>query len=221
MAPRPIVGPTVSPGVGTSVGPNVGRNVGLTGGIGAGKSSVATLLAELGARVIDADRIGHEVYRPGTEGHARVAETFGPGVVAADGTIDRRALGAIVFADRAALARLNAAVHPLIGAEIQRRIAAARADGDASPIVVEAAILLEAGWQPLFDRVWVVSTSPENALARVMASRGLTREEVERRLAAQMSDRDRRRLADLVIENDGSPAALRAEVEKAWRTLFD
>ncbi len=193
--------------------------IGLTGGIGAGKSTVAAFLTELGARVIDADRIGHEVYRPGSEGFARVAEAFGPGVVGADGAIDRRALGALVFADPAARARLNALVHPLIAAEVGRRIAAARAEGFDGPLVVEAAVLLEAGWRPLVDRVWAVSTRREHAVARVMAARGLTREEVERRLDAQMSDAERRRHADLVIENDGSPAALRAAVEAAWRTL--
>src|SRR4029077_4970919 len=95
-----------------------GPIVGLTGGIGSGKSTVAAILAELGARVIDADRIGHDVYRPGTTGFARVCEAFGRGVGAADGTIDRRALGAIVFADPAARAKLNAIVHPLIAAEL-------------------------------------------------------------------------------------------------------
>src|SRR6266852_1918680 len=193
--------------------------VGLTGGIGAGKSTVASHLAELGAKVIDADRIGHQAYRPGSEGFARVVEAFGPGVVGADGAIDRRALGALVFADPAARARLNALVHPLIAAEVGRRIAAARAEGFARPLVVEAAILLEAGWSPLVDRVWVVSTRRENAIARVMAARGMTRAEVERRLDAQMSDAERRRHADLVLENDGSPAALRAAVEAAWRSL--
>ncbi len=193
--------------------------VGLTGGIGAGKSTVASHLAELGAKVIDADRIGHQAYRPGSEGFARVVEAFGPGVVGADGAIDRRALGALVFADPAARARLDALVHPLIAAEVGRRIAAARAEGFARPLVVEAAILLEAGWSPLVDRVWVVSTRRENAIARVMAARGMTRAEVERRLDAQMSDVERRRHADLVLENDGSPAALRAAVEAAWRSL--
>src|SRR5205809_695441 len=170
-------------------------------------------------RAADADRIGDEVYRPGSEGFARVVETFGPGVVGADGAIDRRALGALVFADPAARARLNALVHPLIAAEVGRRIAAARAEGFDGPLVVEAAVLLEAGWRPLVDRLWVVSTQREHAIARVMAARGLTREEVERRLDAQTSDAERRRHADLVIENDGSPAALRAAVEAAWRTL--
>jgi dephospho-CoA kinase len=191
--------------------------VGLTGGIGSGKSTVAGILAELGAHVIDADKIGHEVYRPGSDGFRAVVDAFGPGVVAADGTIDRRALGAIVFGDAAARLRLNALVHPLIGVEIGRRIEAARAER--RPIVIEAALLLEAGWRPLIDRVWLVSVPRETAIARVTASRGQTREEVERRIDAQMSDAARRPLADLVIENDGSPATLRARVEAAWHAL--
>ena len=193
--------------------------IGLSGGIGAGKSTVAALLAERGARVIDADKIGHEVYRPHSEGFRRVVEAFGPGVVAAEGTIDRRALGRLVFADREALARLNAIVHPLIAIEIQQRSAALRAEGLEGPVVVEAAILAEAGWRALFDRLWVVSVRPETAIARVMAARAMSREEVERRLAVQMPDAERCRLADVVIVNDGTLAELRAEVEKAWRTL--
>jgi len=195
--------------------------IGLTGGVGAGKSTVAALLAGRGARVIDADRIGHEVYRPGTRAFERVVGAFGPGVVSSDGTIDRRALGALVFADADARSRLNAIVHPEIAAEVGGRIAAARAESAAVPIVVEAAVLLEAGWRSLVDRLWVVSTRRENAIARVMASRGLTRAEVERRLEAQMPDRERRRAADVVIENDGSLEALEREVEKAWRTVAD
>lgn len=189
--------------------------IGLSGGIGSGKSTVAGILAELGAHVIDADRIGHQVYRPGTDGFRRVVEEFGPGIVGADGTIDRPALGRIVFADPAALGRLNAIVHPLIVEELARRVAAAR-EGE-KPIVVEAAILAEAGWRSLFDRLWVVSVRPETAIARVVASRGLIRADVERRIAAQMPDAERRRLADVVIENEGDVAGLRARVEDAWK----
>jgi dephospho-CoA kinase len=193
--------------------------VGLTGGIGSGKSTVAAMLAARGALVIDADRVGHESYRPGSEGFRRVVEAFGPGVVAGDGTIDRKALGAIVFADPAALARLNAIVHPLIGTDVAARVAAARAEDPRRPVVIEAAILLEAGWRRLADRLWVVSVRPETAIARVVAGRGLARAEVERRIAAQAPDTERRRAADLVIENDGTPADLAARVEEAWRTL--
>jgi dephospho-CoA kinase len=191
--------------------------VGLTGGIGSGKSTVARMLAELGATVVDADKIGHEVYRPGAEAYASVVDAFGRGIVAPDGTVDRRALGAIVFADPAALARLNALVHPAIGREIQRRITAAR-DAGGAPIVVEAAIMIEAGWR-FFDRIWAVIAPREAAIARVVAERGLSAEDVERRMGAQLSDAERRRVADLVIENDGTREELRARVEAAWRTL--
>jgi dephospho-CoA kinase len=193
-------------------------SIGLTGGIGSGKSTVAAMLADLGATVIDADRVGHEIYRPGSEGFRLVREAFGPGVVAADGAIDRKALGARVFADPAELARLNALLHPLIGTAIRQRVAAARAAHPGVPVVVEAAIMLEAGWR-FFDRIWVVLASREAAVARVVASRGLRRDEVERRLDAQLSNAERRRHADVVLENDGTLDALRTQVEAAWRAL--
>ena len=195
-----------------------GPIVGLTGGIGSGKSTVAAMLAELGAVVIDADKVGHDVYRPGTEGFRGVVDAFGHEIVAPDGTIDRQRLGARVFADRAELARLNALVHPLIGDEIRRRMQAAATEHPDRPIVVEAAIMMEAGWQ-FFDRVWVVVVRPETAVGRVTASRGLSAAEVERRIAAQLSNAERERRADVVIHNDGSLAELRAQVEAAWRGL--
>jgi dephospho-CoA kinase len=192
--------------------------IGLTGGIGSGKSTVAALLAELGAVVIDADRIGHEAYRAGTGGFERVVDAFGRGILAADGTIDRRALGALVFSDSAALARLNALVHPLIADEIRRRIAAARDEAPERPIVVEAAIMLEAGWH-FFDHIWLVSVDRETAVRRLTATRGLTREEVERRIAAQMPEAERRQRADTIIDNSGTLIALRERVEAAWHAL--
>jgi len=191
--------------------------IGLAGGIGTGKSTVAAILSELGAVVIDADRIGHDVYRPGSEGFRQVVDAFGAGVVAPDGTIDRRTLGSLVFADAAARARLNAIVHPLIARELALRVATARAADARRPIVVEAAVLVEVGWRGLVDRLWVVTAPRETAIARVMATRGFERAEVERRLAAQLPDAERRRVADVVIENDGSPAELRARVEAVWR----
>jgi dephospho-CoA kinase len=199
-----------------------GPIIGLTGGIGSGKSTVAAMLADLGAVVIDADKVGHEVYRPGTEGFRRVVEAFGRDVVGPDGTIDRRTLGARVFGDPAELKRLNALVHPLIGDEIRKRLQAAVGSADPGgtgrPIVVEAAIMMEAGWR-FFDRIWVVVVTPETAVTRVVASRGLSRDDVERRIAAQMTNAERERIADLVIRNDGTLDALRAQVEAAWRAL--
>ena len=195
-----------------------GVSIGLTGGIGSGKSTVAAMLAELGASVIDADKVGHDVYRPGSEGFRLVRDAFGPEVVGPDGTIDRKVLGARVFADPAALARLNALLHPLIGQAIRERVAAARAARPEAPVVVEAAIMLEAGWR-FFDRIWVVLVDRETAVARVTASRGLARDEVERRIDAQLGNAERRRHADVVLENDGPLEALRGQVEAAWRTL--
>ena len=192
--------------------------IGLTGGIGSGKSTVAEMLAALGALVIDADTVGHDVYRPGTEGFRQVVAAFGPEIAGADGSIDRRVLGARVFADPAALRRLNAIVHPLIAAAIRDRLAQAQAAPARSPVVVEAAIMLEAGWR-FFDEIWVVVVQPATAIARVTAARGLSADDVARRIAAQLSNDERRRAATRVIENDGSREELRAQVEAAWRAL--
>src|SRR5262249_15181589 len=179
--------------------------IGLTGGIGSGKSTVAAMLAELGADIIDTDKVGHEVYRPGTEGFSQVTAAFGPDVVAADGTIDRRALAALVFADPQALKRLNAIVQQMTGLAVRGRVVRVRGRGEPgrTPIVVEAPVLMEAGWR-FFDEVWVVIVEPETAVARVTASRDITADEVRRRLVAQLSNDERRRLADRVIENDGT-----------------
>lgn len=191
--------------------------IGLTGGIGTGKSTVAEMLAARGAHVIDADKIGHEVYRPGTDGFRQVAAAFGSEIVGADGAIDRRVLGARVFADQYQLARLNTIVHPLIWAEILRQVEATRAAAPTQPVVVEAAIMVEAGWSALVDQVWLVTAETELAIARVMAGRGLDRAEIERRMATQMSEAERRRHATVVIENNGTRAELETRVEVAWR----
>jgi dephospho-CoA kinase len=192
--------------------------IGLTGGIGSGKSTVAAMLAELGADVVDTDKVGHDVYRPGTDGFRRVIEAFGRDVLGPDGSIDRRALAAKAFADPAALRRLNAIVHPLIGVAVRDWLLRMQAEPRTTPIVVEAPVLMEAGWE-FFDEVWVVIVEPETAIARVTASRGMTVEEVRSRLAAQMSNAERIRRAHRVIRNDGDVRALRAEVEAAWRAV--
>jgi len=192
------------------------RTLGLTGGIGSGKSTVATLLVELGAHVINADLVGHDVYRPGTSGWQQVVDAFGREVIASDGTIDRKRLGAIVFAQPGALKRLNAIVHPLIYREIERRIAARRRDGLGDPIVVEAAILIEANWLPLVDELWLVVASRDAVVERVRTERGLDAAQIDARIAAQLSDDERRRYAHVVIENNGSLLELAAKVRAAW-----
>jgi dephospho-CoA kinase len=190
--------------------------VGITGGIGSGKSTAARILAELGAFVIDADRVGHDIYRPGTVGWQRVVGHFGGQIVAPDGTIDRKQLGAIVFSDGAALARLNALLHPLIGAEIQRLIESKGAEGSTAPIIVEAAILVEASWQSIFDEVWVVTASRDAVTQRLAAQRGLDPAAVQTRVGAQLSDEERCRHATVIIQNDGTVDDLRARLKRLW-----
>ena len=189
--------------------------LGVTGGIGSGKSAAAAVLGELGALVIDADRVGHETYLPATLGWEQVVREFGREVVAADGTIDRRRLGAIVFADPARRARLDAIVHPLIRTAIAARIAAARR-GAHPAIVVEAALLVEARWDRLVDEVWLITAQKDAVERRLMAQRGMDREAIAQRMRAQMDDARRAAHADVIVDNSGSLAELRTRLAALW-----
>lgn len=193
--------------------------IGLVGGIGSGKSVASAMLAELGAEVINADLVGHEVYEPGKPGLDAIVAAFGTDVVGEDGRIDRKKLGPIVFADGAKLERLNAIVHPLIRAELERRIARAREDGRVRAVVVEAAILLEAGWRSLVDQVWVVAARREDVVERLAAQRGMAAAETDARMAKQMTDAERRSAADVVIENVGSLDDLRTRLAGLWQAV--
>jgi len=192
------------------------KTIGLTGGIGSGKTAVATILEELGAVVIHADTVGHEIYRPKSEGWGRVTAAFGTGVLAPDQTVDRSKLAAIVFNDPQALKRLNAIVHPLMFDEIERRIESSRAAGSSRPIVLEAAVLIEANWLPLVDEVWLVVATKHAIIERVGHQRGLSPQAVAARVDAQLSDTERRRFAHVVVENTGSLSDLRKQVEALW-----
>jgi dephospho-CoA kinase len=190
--------------------------VGLTGGIGAGKSEVSRLLASYGAVVVDADRIAREVVEPGTPGLAAVVAEFGPGVLAADGTLDRPGLGAIVFADADRLAALNAIVHPLV----RQRSAELEAAAALGAIVVnDVPLLAENGLAPLYDLVVVVDASAATRLDRLTRLRGMAEAEAGSRMAAQATREERLAVADLVIGNDGSLEELRPRVEEVWETL--
>jgi dephospho-CoA kinase len=199
--------------------------IGLTGNIATGKSLVAQMLAELGARVIDADRVAHAVMLPGGAAYGAVVEAFGTGILSealvpeaelsgadADGTIDRAKLGAIVFRDPAALRRLEQVVHPATVAAVNRLIAAATEQ----VVAVEAIKLIEAGMHRLYDALWVVTAPREVQIARLMAIRGLSQAEAALRVDAQPPQAEKAALADLVIVNDGSVADLRLKVEAAW-----
>lgn len=191
--------------------------IGLTGGIGSGKSTAAKILAELGAPIIDADKVGHEIYLPQTPAYRELVAAFGEGILGADGTIDRRKLGPIVFADPAALRRLNAIVHPKMYARMGEMVAAMRRAGETRPIVVEAAILIEANWQPLFDEIWLVTAARERVIERIERDRGLKPEQTEARIRAQLSDEERRKHATAEIRNDGTPEELRDAITRLWR----
>jgi dephospho-CoA kinase len=191
------------------------RLIGLTGNIGTGKSTVAAMLAELGAEVIDADRVAHEVMQAGTLAHRRIVEAFGLEVLDPDGEIDRARLGAIVFADPAALMRLEAIVHPATLEAISRRVAATSAD----VVVVEAIKLIESGIADGCDSVWVTTCRPEQQVHRIVGGRGLSRAQAEQRVRAQPPQEEKIARADVVIDTAGSLSRTRAQVQAAWERL--
>jgi dephospho-CoA kinase len=189
--------------------------IGLTGNIATGKSMVGEMLAGLGASVIDADRVAHEVMRAGGSAFRAVVEAFGPAILAGDGTIDRAKLGDIVFRDAGALARLEAAVHPAVIAEVDRRIARATEP----VVVVEAIKLIETGMHCDYDALWVVTAPRHLQIARLMAARGLTEEEAVLRVDAQPPQEEKAALADRIFVNDGNLDQLQQEVRRAWTQL--
>jgi dephospho-CoA kinase len=191
--------------------------IGLTGGIGSGKSTVTRLLAELGAPIVDADKVGHAIYEPGGPAYPDMVAAFGEGILAPDRTIDRKKLGPIVFADPAVLKRLNSIVHPKMFARMREMVDGMRTAGERKPIVIEAAILIEANWQPLFNEIWLVVTSRDRVIDRIERDRGMQRAQIEARIKAQLPDEERRKHASTVIANDGTVEELQAKVADLWR----
>lgn len=195
------------------------RSIGLTGGIASGKSTVVGLLQEFGAATIDADKLGHQTYEPGTETFRAVVAAFGDELVAEDGTIDRRVLGGKVFGKPEELKRLTDIVWPgiraLAAAELERLAAA----GEAEVAVLEAAVLIEAEWQDLVDEVWVVSVSPAAARERLMARNNMSADDADARINSQLSNDERLAHADVVIDTDCRLEDVRGRVEAAWGEL--
>ncbi|QKW19114.1 dephospho-CoA kinase [Kitasatospora sp. NA04385] len=190
--------------------------IGLTGGIGAGKSEVSRRLAAHGAVIVDSDVIAREVVAPGTPGLAAVAAEFGPGVLLPDGTLDRPALGRVVFADPARLAKLNAVVHPLVRARSAELEAAAGPD---AVVVHDVPLLAENGLAPLYDLVVVIDVPDAERLRRLVDLRGMAEDEARSRMAAQAGRAERLAIADLVLDNSGDLAQLAARVDELWREL--
>ncbi|MFI5912797.1 dephospho-CoA kinase [Dactylosporangium sp. NPDC051541] len=192
------------------------KMVGLTGGIGAGKSAVAQRLAALGAVVIDADRLAREVVEPGTEGLARIVETFGPGVLDPSGALDRAALAKIVFANDDARRRLEEITHPLVRARTAELIEAAP---PGSIIVNDVPLIVEKGMSRLYSLVLIVFAALDTRLDRLTRLRGMSRDEALARINAQATDEQRRAVADIAITNDGTPEDLDREVARAWERI--
>ncbi|MGD9607310.1 MAG: dephospho-CoA kinase [Leucobacter sp.] len=193
--------------------------IGLTGGIAAGKSTVARRLAEHGAVHIDADQLAREAVAPGSPGLMRIRERFGGRVIGSDGALDRPKLGEIVFADARALADLNAIVHPEVRSIAQRRIAEiVRRDPDAV-VVYDVPLLVEAGVQLPWDLVVVAEAPAETRVDRLVALRGMSREEALRRVANQAGDEERRAVADVVIDTGGTESHTLDQVDALWRSI--
>ncbi len=177
-------------------------------------------MVSLGARLIDADVVGHEAYRPNAEAWRQVVEAFGDGVLAPGNEIDRRALGAIVFSDPEQLARLNGIMHPLMAGMVQERIEAFREE-EADVVVVEAALLFEAGWDALVQEVWVTDSPVELVVQRLAQRNGMSEEEARRRVTSQMSREERLERADFVIDNSGDVEAMQKAIDGLWATRVE
>ena len=188
--------------------------IGLTGGIATGKTLVSETLRDLGATIINADLVGHEAYLPHTETWQAVVDAFGTDILDPDGQIVRPKLGAIVFSDPAKLEQLNSIVHPRIYAMIGDRIAGLKTDG-VGAVVVEAALLIEAGWSPLVDEIWVITSPSEQVYSR-LTGRGLSLDQARARIEAQMPQEERVTHADVVIVNDRGEDELRSAVRQQW-----
>ena len=194
--------------------------IGLTGGIGSGKTTVAQMLEQKGAALLSADAVGHEVYLPGRPAWREIVDAFGRKVVAEDGSIDRKKLGAIVFADEEQLKRLNSITHPRMKDLMREKLEAEREHG-VEVAVLEAALLFDAGWDDLADEVWVTVAPPEVAASRTAARSGLSVEEALSRVRAQMSNEERIGRSQIVIDTDCPLEETRRQVGREWDRLAE
>ena len=189
--------------------------IGLTGSIGTGKSEAARQLEALGASVISADQVGHEAYTPNTEAWEQVVAAFGDGILGEGGEIDRRKLGAIVFSDAGQLDRLNQIMHPRMARMVADKIEDLRTQG-VGVVVVEAALLFEAGWDSLVEEVWVTDAPEQMVIERLKKRNGLSEEEARKRISSQMDRSERLERSDYVIDNSGDMAGLESAIKELW-----
>ena len=189
--------------------------IGLTGSIGTGKSEAARQLEALGASIISADQVGHEAYTPNTEAWEHVVLAFGDDILQEDGEIDRRKLGTIVFSDPGQLDKLNQIMHPRMARMVADKIEAFRGQ-ETQVVVVEAALLFEAGWDSLVEEVWVTDSPEQVIIERLKLRNGMSEEEARKRISSQMGRTERLERSDYVIENSGDMAALASTIKELW-----
>jgi len=192
--------------------------IGLTGGIGSGKSTVSQFLAELGAIIVDADKVGHEALKPGSKVWQQVVNEFGKSIVTAGGDIDRAKLGELVFSNHTARARLNRIMHPPMYNTVKARLEEYRRKG-VKVVVLEAPLLLEASWTSLVNEVWVTVAPEATVLKRLRERSGLSEQKARARIHSQLPTEARMRHADVVIDTDGSLDELKEKVNELWQRL--
>jgi len=189
--------------------------IGLTGNIGSGKSTVLRMLEQLGAKAIDADNLAHELMRKGTSVWQAIVDAFGDEVLTPDGVIDRKRLGSLVFDDSESLERLENIVHPAVDERFREIIQ----EADEQVIVVEAVKIIESGIYPELSALWLVTCPAEERLRRLLETRGVSEEEVRERLKAQMTEEKQAQLADVVIDNSGTPPQTWEQVRREWNKI--
>ncbi|MFC2056087.1 dephospho-CoA kinase [Chloroflexota bacterium] len=192
--------------------------IGLTGGIGSGKSTVSQCLAELGAVIINADKVGHEAFKPNTEAWREITAAFGRQILTPSGEIDRKKLGEMVFSDPKSLLQLNKIMHPRMIDMIEAQIEEYQQQG-IDVVVLEAAVLVEANWTSYVDEVWVTVAHESAVLKRLKEQRGLEEEQTLARIHSQLSADERMKHADVIINNDGGLNEVQAKVRELWERL--
>jgi len=193
--------------------------IGLTGNFGTGKTTVSKMLAELGAVLINADELGHELFQSNTQTHRKILAAFGKSILKPNGEIDRKKLGKLVFDDTSALNKLNQIMHPRIYEIVRQRIEEYRRSG-VKVIVLEAALLIEAGWTPLLDQLWVTIAPEDTVAKRLKKARGVSKEQFLARLRNQMPQEQKAKQADVVINTDCSLDELRTRITELWHNLL-